>query len=380
MKFLLLPLFLLVFAISPAQNSLGDPGPFAVGYQDLTFTDNSLATPTVDIRVYYPATIAGANSPVAAGVFPRIAFGHGFNLNYLDYEDICNHLASYGYIIATPDVQNGFSVDHQEYARELAACLDYLESEGNNFSSDFYLAVDTMCGVFGHSMGGGASGLVPSVYPTIDAVSGLAAAETNPSAIAALANYAGPFQSISGEDDNTAPESGHQIPMYNAATGPRQWVSLTGGAHCKFTDATTICDLVSSPGSISRPTQIHRSNKYLVAFFNYFLKADASAETYICGDSVQADITASRLLNSTELICNVVGVEMEKATVMAYPNPFQGRFWIEEPGSYRVVDGQGSVVWEGHVEEKTEVDGTQWSRGLYWLVEENGRGRAMLRE
>ncbi len=44
--------------------------------------------------------------------------------------------------------------------------------------------------------------------------------------------------------------------MYSAATGMKQWVSILGGAHCKFTDNSTICDLISAGGSVTRDFQI----------------------------------------------------------------------------------------------------------------------------
>lgn len=381
MKTLLFTLFSVFLFTCPPAQGLGDPGPYAVGYRDLSFNDATLASPDVDVRVYYPATSAGANTALASGgTFPRLAFGHGFNLNYLDYELICGHLASYGYVVITPDVQNGFNVDHQEYARELGACLRYLETEGNDMGSDFYQRIDTMSGVLGHSMGGGASGLVPSVYPEIDAVSGLASAETSPSAIAALASYSGPYQVISGSEDNTAPETGNQADMYSAVTGPRQWVSLTGGGHCKFTDGSTICDLVSSPGSISRTTQIHRSNKYLVAFFNYHLKGDPSAQTYICGDSVLADEAAARVSNTTNISCSTVSLDEPMSNFSVYPNPFLQSIAIEGEGQFEVWDAFGRQIWEGEVHGKTVLSTADWSSGIYWLTDGTGRGSALVKE
>ena len=320
-------LFLIVFpvlvSLSMAQHP-GDPGPFAAGYMDDDFTTTLTSDPTLSVRIYYPATTTGANQPVANGVFPTVAFGHGFNLNYLDYENLCNHLASWGFVVISPDVQNGFNVDHEEYARELSACLEYGLELGLATGGDFFQKIDTMSGVYGHSMGGGASGLVHSVYPTIDAVSGLASAETNPSAIAALANYSGPYQVISGSSDNTAPENTNQVPMYNAATGEKQWISISGGAHCKFTDGTTICDIVSSPGSISRSEQQALTNTYTTAFFAYYLQNDLSMLPWICGDSVKADSAAGILNFQTNVNCMVTGLSDPGTRLGLYPNPVTG--------------------------------------------------------
>lgn len=373
---LLLSLTLILCNITQAQSvpSTGAPGSELVGTQDLNFSDQTLADPSVDVRVYYPATSAGPNATVASGTYPVLAFGHGFNLNYLDYEQICTHLASWGYIVITPDVQNGFNVDHEEYARELAACIQWLQSEGQNNTSAFFGVIDTVSGVLGHSMGGGASALVPSVFPGINAVSGLAAAETNPSAIAALGNYSGPYQIISGESDNTAPENTNQIPMYNAATGDKQWVSITGGAHCKFTDNATICDLVSSPGSISRDDQIYLANKYTTAFFNYYLKQDQQALPFLCGDSVMADQNNSWITYQTNINCTTVGLTEAAVKLQVYPNPAHDRVKVNgmERGVIYAADGRKMGDFFGS-EKEAIIDLHSWPKGIYFILGDGKR-------
>lgn len=286
----------------------GTHGPFQVGFKNITFTDANLpdGQQTINARVFYPAPTNGENQPVATngGLYPIVAFGHGFNMNYLDYQITLKHLTTYGFIVITPDVQNGFSVDHKTFAMQLAACIKYLKMEGQKFDSPFYLRTAETSGCFGHSMGGGATYLVPAVFPEITAVSGLAPAETNPSAIAALASIACSFQVISGSEDNTAPESSNQIPMYNAAPTLKHWVSITGGAHCKFSDASTVCDFVSNPGSITRENQVAIACKYVTAFFRKTLKNE-SVQTFICGDSIQTDQTANILKFQTTIPCTV---------------------------------------------------------------------------
>jgi hypothetical protein len=311
---------LLLLSISLHAQAL--PGSYPVGYRDMSFIDNTLADTTVMVKVFYPGTAAGVGVPVSGGTFPVIAFGHGFNMAFDDYDLILAHVASYGFIVVTPNVQNGFSVSHAEFAREMSACIRWVWSESANVSSEFYNRADTACGVFGHSMGGGASGLVPNEFPTIDAISGFAAAETTPSAIAALASYAGPFQAISGSEDNVAPEGTNQQLMYNAATGTKNWVSITGGAHCKFSDGTTICDLVSGAGSITREEQIRLSKRYATAFFRYHLQHDTTAMVFLCGDSTIADIAANKILVENTFGCNLVSsLNPIKTTFEVYPNP-----------------------------------------------------------
>jgi dienelactone hydrolase len=349
----------------------GDPGPFALGYRDVVFTDLELSSPEVSIRIYYPAVEAGADQPVAEGTFPVVAFGHGFNLNYLDYENLCFHLASWGFIVLSPDVQNGFNVDHLEYANELVACIEFMIGEGSDIGSDFHEKVSPIAGVYGHSMGGGASYLVPSVYPFISAIAGLAPAETNPSAIDALANYAGPLQIISGSEDNVTPEATNQQPMYeNSGSAVKHWVSLTGGAHCKFTDGFTICDLVSSPGSISREEQQALTNLYTTAFFRYYLQGEDAMLPWICGDSIQGMADEGRIIFQTTIDCTVTSTQQTfKRTLEIYPNPASNVLNIRGVQELEVfsVTGQRLILIPNSGGAETQLDIADWEPGLYWI-------------
>jgi dienelactone hydrolase len=284
-----------------------NPGAFNVSNRTFTLTDNSFPAGNLSFSglVYYPTSGSGtaANQPVANGQFPVVAFGHGFNIAYDEYTSTVRHIASWGYIVMVPDVQNGFNVNHGTYAQQLGACCKYIVAQGNVSSSPFFGKVVDKTASIGHSMGGGATFLVPTYYPDVDVVIGLAAAETNPSAIAALQTTTTPMQVISGSADNTANEANNQQPMYNAAQGLKQWVSLTGGAHCKFTDANTVCDLVSAGGSLTRAVQLQRTRKYLTAFLEYHIRNNYPMRTFICGDSVQADVAANRVKNQTNIVC-----------------------------------------------------------------------------
>lgn len=362
----------------------GVTGSFLVGDRAVSFSNSALATPNVDAQLFYPATSAGTGTPVAAGQFPVIALGHGFNLNYLDYQQLCRHFASWGYLVISPDVQNGFNVAHAEFALELGACLDYVLAEGNASASPLFQHVIDKTGVIGHSMGGGASALVPAGYPGIDAVSGLAAAETNPSAIAALGAYSGPYQVISGSEDNTAPEATNQLPMYNAALGPKQYVSITGGAHCKFTDGTTVCDFVSSAGSVTRSFQIYMAKKYATAFFNYYLKNDADALPFLCGDSLAADVAAARITESHTVNCNAVGLSPTlQPGWQLYPNPASSTMRVTGIRVAALYDARGVRL--RMCDFGAALDGTLslegLPAGLYWLHPlDGGAARAFRRE
>lgn len=381
MKQLLILLALLPCWLSAQVTSPQTPGPFRKAFTNVTFTDTVLADPTVSGRIYYPGVNDGFNEPMVGGIYPIIVFGHGFQLLYEDYENLCFHLATWGYIVMSPNVQNGFAISHGEFAREMAACLRYLQNEGSNPSSQFFGAIGFKQGAFGHSMGGGAVALLTGEFPGLDAVIGLAAAETNPSAIAALGSYTGPYMVISGKDDNVADEASNQLPMYTAAQGPKVWVSLVGGAHCKFTDdAVFICDIVSNPGTLSRARQQELSNRYTTAFFNFYLKNDTNYRPFLCGDSIRLDETNNVLtFQSTVPGCPPVVSAEAPAPIhefVAFPNPSTGSIRLKGDGEVWLMDATGRRLNSFHLVPGLELK-LQLQTGIYW-AKELKTGRALL--
>ncbi|MCS7074422.1 MAG: T9SS type A sorting domain-containing protein [Bacteroidia bacterium] len=359
MKKLLFTFYLLI-GVSFAQS--------AIGFRNVSFTA-AFNNQTISARVFYPATSAGQNTPIVSGSFPVIAFGHGFNMNYLDYQQICGYLASYGYYVITPNVQNGFNVNHQDYAKQLAACILYLQAENNISTSVFYQKVTSKSGSMGHSMGGGSSYLVPSNFSSIDAVCGLAPANTNPSAITALASNTKPVSIISSELDNVVPEADHAAPFYQSTNGPKHWIKIKGGGHCEFSDNPTICDLVSGAATIPRSKQIALAQRYSRAFFDYFLKNDPTALPWICGDSVLNDTSVVLTTN----INNCVTVSNDWNTSPngdIFPNPFSDKIIIRgnKDGKITILNLFGQTVWTQSVSANTWIQLPEsLTEGIYWV-------------
>jgi hypothetical protein len=136
----------------------------------------------------------------------------------------------------------------------------------------------------GHSMGGGASMLAASGYTAVDAVVGLAPAETNPSAIGAAAGINQPSLVFSGAQDGVTPPPQHHQPIYNSITAAcKHFVSITSGAHCYFANSNINCDFgeaTSSTGiNITRAQQQTITQNTLLPWLNYYLKGVCSQWT-----------------------------------------------------------------------------------------------------
>lgn len=274
-----LMLFLVVSFSSFAQ--------FSVGHTTITFNDPSRTGGfgsgggtgrQIQTEIYYPATSTGTSTPVASGEFPVIVFGHGFAMNWDAYSNIWEHYVPRGYIMAFVRTESSLfpSPNHADFGLDIKLVAQkMLELPSNNvlFMNHVYPKV----GLMGHSMGGGASFLAAGSNTNIDALIGLAPAETNPSSIAVALNVEVPSIVFSGSADGVTPPSQHHIPMFNGVTAAcKSFVSITGGAHCYFANANFNCDFgenTSSTGiSITRSQQQMTTFEVLDPWLDYVLK------------------------------------------------------------------------------------------------------------
>ena len=251
-------------------------GPFAVGSRSVTVTRANGSTFSAVVR--YPAASAGASTPFAAGAMPApaVTFGHGFVTPVAQYESTLAHLASWGFVAIATTTQGGLFPSHSAFAADMRDCLTFLAQQSGTPGSWLEGAVDaTAFGASGHSMGGGASALAAAADPRIVALANLAAAETNPSAQAAMASVTVPVRVIAGSED-TIVSSASTRQIHDAAPGPRQFALILGGSHCGFIDAPIIfCDT----GSITRDEQLRLTRGLLTEFFLAHLRRDpAQAE------------------------------------------------------------------------------------------------------
>lgn len=273
---------------------------YAVGHRTITFNDPSRTGgfgsgggPGRQIRteIYYPATTAGDNTPVAAGSFPVVVIGHGFAMVWSAYENLWQYLVPKGYIVALPRTEGGIfpAPSHQDFALDLRVVNERMQAEGGNPSSPFYQRVSTRSAITGHSMGGGATILAASGYNQVTCIVGFAPAETNPSAKAAAKQVTVPALIFSGAQDGVTPPAQHHIPIFDSlASDCKTFISITGGAHCYFANPNTNCDFGESSSSsgisITRAQQQAITQSLLLEYLNAYLK-DSCYHRFV--DSVQ---------------------------------------------------------------------------------------------
>ena len=234
-------------------------------------------------------------------------------------------------------------------------------------------------------MGGGASMLAMAGDPAITAVVHLAAAETNPSAVAAAAAIAAPALVFSGSFDCVAPPAGHQMPIYTAlASECKTMISVTGASHCQFAAANFACSLGESgcpAPAVSGAAQQATVLRHLLPWLAGVLEGDAAAWS-----GFQARRVSDPAITSLQS-CPTTAVEDASLPeggprLRCEPNPALGsvrftvrlgsagplRLVVFDPAGRRlrmlfegeVGAGERTVAWDGRA-----ADGTRAPAGVY---------------
>jgi hypothetical protein len=247
-------------------------------------------------------------------------------------------------------------------------------------------------------MGGGASFLGTASDTTVAALFNLAAAETNPSAIAAAGEIAVPALLFSGSLDCVTPPAGHQIPMYEAlASGCKTHVMLMGGSHCQFAESNFICSLGETAcptPTITRTEQQDLTLALLVPWLAGILYDDPQAwedfQDLLAGlsgiECVQDCPVSAVVENGPPVDVRDTGLGVE-----SYPNPFsdetQIRFRTDYGASVTVdvyavtgrrvrslVDGTMSPGWHGVAWDGRDDGGQALPSGVYLYRVRHARG------
>lgn len=250
------------------------PGPYPASTRTVTVTrPNATSFSAV---MWYPGATAAAGAPFhpSCPPSPIITFGHGFFQTVPTYQSTLAHLATHGYTVIATTSEGGLLPNHSNFATDIRTCITYLEAQNSTSGSFVYqrLAPDRV-GIFGHSMGGGATILACAADPRIDAAATLAAADTNPSSITAAASVNIPILLISGSSDTIVPPAQNQS-HYASARAPKSYPLIAGGFHCGYQDSSGFgCD---SATTLPRAEQLAIVRRQLTTWFDLYLKQDQS--------------------------------------------------------------------------------------------------------
>lgn len=256
--------------------------PYTVGTKNITWNDPARSNRAVTLEFRYP----GTNAAVASGQFPFVIFAHGFQMDQVPYYPYSDSLAKQGYIVGLLTTETGLSPSHANFAQDLIFAYNKLIDESNvNTASPFYQKVIPKGALGGHSMGGGSTVLSAQYGNPAACYFTFAAANTNPSSIAAAPSMTKPYLAFAGSLDCVAPPATHQNPMYDSSGSPcKVYVNIKNGRHCAFGNSNFQCNFgegfsgcASSP--LSTADQINKCLYYLVSFLDYYLKGNCPAWT-----------------------------------------------------------------------------------------------------
>lgn len=338
---------------------------FPVGSRTITWTDPARGNRSVGVQFYYPAVSAGSNTAVANGVFPFVVFGHGFQITATSYPAYSDTLAKLGYIVALPTTEGSLSPSHSNYAQDFIFIYNKLISEGtSNASSPFYQKVSPKGAIGGHSMGGGATVLSAQYSTPAECYFTFAAANTNPSSIAAAKFLNKPYLAFAGSRDCVAPPTSNQRPMYDSATSAcKYYINILDGTHCQFSDqSATLCYAgeglsFCSNTPLSITSQQRQIFQYLIPYLRYYLKGDCSAWTQF-ENVYSSDLTNTKSSSCSNIIPSNPSIAGPSsfcnggsATLTAQPAGFS-YLWNDNStssslnasaaGTYSVVVGNGT--------------------------------------
>jgi predicted dienelactone hydrolase len=302
---------------------------FAIGLRQASFTDESRPVKAssgfagapvrrIDVMVWYPATKAGDNAPIASkGPWPLVIYSHGTNGYPNNNMHLVNHLVSHGYVVAAPAYPLSST---QTYTRiRMTDTSDVInQTKDVRFVIDrlladpfFSTAIDPKrIGTTGHSLGGVTSYFasfgVQTRDPRIIATAPIGAGDPVQSALFSDMGLIGtqhaavpvPVMFLSGEKDVFARTTGRPYAAFSRLETPKYEVMVRGGTHVWFRDNTDqppgnknpdclfferFMPTVTMPGCEERlplidPAQQKEITRVAVrSFFDAYLKQDAAA-------------------------------------------------------------------------------------------------------
>lgn len=360
-----------------------------VGHATVTFVDSLRNNRQIVTEVYYPATTAGNNTPVAPGNFPLIAFGHGFVMAWSAYQNFWDMLVLEGYIVAFPTTESGISPNHNEFGKDLKFLISKIQGSGAGaaFTAS---SVSSTSAIMGHSMGGGSSFLSAENNTTITTMVTFAAANTNPSSISAAQQVLVPTLLFSGVNDCVTPPAQHQDIMYDStASAYKTQINILGGGHCFFANSNISCTFGESTctptPTIVREAQHDVTNDFLKLWLGYFLKNDCQrAQAF--QDSL---VTSARITyRQSQSIACVTGTELliNENMSTVFPNPFSKQLTlevdnepIEDVSIYNSMQQEVAYYSFKALNNKETIDLNKLENGIYFMKINNNHWQKIVK-
>jgi predicted dienelactone hydrolase len=266
--------------VGALARAYAEPGPFPVGVSTLQLAKGNAVEiwypavagttgqETYDVRDFTPEAIrailtgdapatftieAGRDAEASNGTFPVVLFSHGFTGIRLQSSFLTSHLASWGFIVASPDhpsrdlpnVLGGTaSGDRNDSVDDLLQTLDLVIAEGASETGRLSGRVDdTNVVAVGHSAGGGTvlgAALDPRIDGYVSLASGIAlGGDATTTTVEAPQLPAKPSFFMAGALDQVVPALERTQASFAAVPTPSLLWIIDGVGHNGFDDFCT---------------------------------------------------------------------------------------------------------------------------------------------
>lgn len=306
----------------------GQPGPWLTGVRTIELTDAS-RNRTFLVDLWYPVdpatpdgtpntyeldtplgTLFEVETPAlrdatpAGGSFPLILFSHGFGGIRFQSYFFTEHLASHGFVVASPDHPGNRLFDFLQLGDDAAIAQSAVDRPLDILYVADHIPPDipadlSRVGVSGHSFGGWTALEVTRRDETIQATFPLAPGFKEGATPDFVADLDRPIFLFGGSADGTTPfDSDQQVP-YELAAEPKYLVRIEGAGHLDFSNlceipiAVLFVDDGCDPALID-PSVVHdRTNALATAFAYVSLAEDERYLELLVPETVEAlgDVT-----------------------------------------------------------------------------------------
>nr|WP_232241780.1 dienelactone hydrolase family protein [Corynebacterium ulcerans] len=183
-------------------------------------------------------------TPAEGNGLPAVVFAHDWLKDISVYHATLRHLASWGFVVAAPNTEKGFSPNHRGFAADIETSLQILT--GVKLGSGNITVAPGRLGIVGHGMGAGAAVLAATNRPQLAAVAALYPSQTTPSAEVASRGVEAPGLVV-GTEDNALFDYGNAAKLAANWKGDVAYREIDGASHNTITE-DTLFKLVTGQG------------------------------------------------------------------------------------------------------------------------------------
>jgi dienelactone hydrolase len=226
-----------------AAADLTRAGKLRVGVTTVTAVDTSRGNRSLPTELWYPARRAGRDATPLPRKYPLVIIAHGLCGSRLYYDYLAPHLASWGFVVAAPDL-TGFTRADCDAGRsasfdDLPLDLSFVCRDLHDVAGPLGTWAQHVRGIatalVGNSLGGLAAVHAVEIDPSFTAIVGLAAAAP-PTLAAPLADLHRAWILMGATGDDTVSFTSWTEPFFEQLGPPSFLVRFTGGSHTGFSD------------------------------------------------------------------------------------------------------------------------------------------------